>query len=55
MEEWLTVNQLVVGSIPTSPAKVALVAQLVEQETFNLKVTGSIPVERTTGLHRLVA
>lgn len=44
--ECLTVNQIVVGSIPTLPAS-AILAQLVEQETFNLKVTGSTPVDGT--------
>ena len=44
----LTVNQLVVGSIPTLGASFAGVAQTVEQLTCNEKVEGSIPFSGTS-------
>lgn len=40
-----------VGSNPTSSAKFGTVAQLVEQQTFNLLVVGSIPTRPTTLLY----
>ena len=44
--ERVTVNHVVVGSIPTLGAE-GCVAQLVEQEAFNFVVIGSNPVTPT--------
>lgn len=43
MVDQLTVNQPVVGSIPTSPAIFGDVAQLGERQLCKLDVVGSIP------------
>ena len=44
---------MVVGSIPAADTRNAVVAQSVEHQTFNLGVTGSIPVSRTNNMERV--